>query len=83
MKRFTRSDLIRAVIETLEEAGGALRDEDLFKTLKREFPDLSARELMKILLQLEFNGCIIVSSIDENTRTIELLKKCSGSHEEE
>jgi hypothetical protein len=76
LKRYTKIDIIRALLEELEDAGGSMRDTDLFRNLKKEFPDLSSREFMKYLLQLEFNGCILVTSIDENTRTVELLKKC-------
>jgi len=79
LKRYTKTDVIRALLEELEDAGGSMRDADLFRNLKKEFPDLSSKEFMKYLLILEFNGCIIVTSIDENVRTVELLKKCFES----
>ncbi len=76
MKRYTKTDVIRALLEELEDSGGSMIDADLYKNLKKEFPDLSAKDFLKYLLILEFNGCIVVTSIDENIRTVELLKKC-------
>jgi hypothetical protein len=79
--KISKSNILKIILNELEEAGGAMRDKDLFEILRRDIPDLSMKEFNRYLLILEFNGCIDVSTIGENLRAVNLIKKCQEKEE--
>ncbi|MDH5780434.1 MAG: hypothetical protein OEZ29_07545 [Candidatus Bathyarchaeota archaeon] len=62
------------VIEFLESKG-ALTDDDLFGLLKEAYDDVGFGELNKVLLRLEIEGRIRVSSSVKGKRRVELREK--------
>jgi Fe2+ or Zn2+ uptake regulation protein len=59
-------------VEILYKKGGALTDEELYKTLEKEYGRLSHRELNKTLIRLEIHGVIHVSRLTKNKKRVEL-----------
>jgi hypothetical protein len=62
------------IIEFLESKG-ALTDDDLFGLLKEAYDDVGFGELNKVLLRLEIEGRIRVSSSVRGKRRVELREK--------
>jgi len=62
------------VIEFLESKG-ALTDDDLFGLLKEAYDDVGFGELNKVLLRLEIEDRIRVSSSVKGKRRVELREK--------
>ena len=62
------------VIEFLESKG-ALTDDDLFGLLKEAYDDVGFGELNRVLLRLEIEGRIRVSSLVRGKRRVELREK--------
>lgn len=62
------------VVELLESKG-ALTDEDLFGLLRETYDDVGFGELNKVLLRLEIEGRIRVSSSVRGKRRVELRER--------
>ncbi len=61
------------LMETLDSNKGALNDAPLFKLLKKSNHDLNNRGFNKVLLRLELEGLIHVSTLTKKKRRIELV----------
>jgi hypothetical protein len=61
------------LVETLDSNKGSLDDAQLFKLLKKSNHDLSDRGFNKVLLRLELEGLIHVSTLTKKKRRIELV----------
>jgi len=62
------------VVELLESKGG-LTDEELFGLLREAYEDVGFGELNRVLLRLEIEGRIRVSSSVRGKRRVELREK--------
>lgn len=75
VKSWRGHPLETTVIEVLEKKG-ALGDEDLLGFLKDAgFGDISFGELNRVLLRLEIEGVVYVSSLARAKRRVELRKR--------
>lgn len=63
-----------AIVETLEKKG-AMTDVDLFSLLKERHGEVGFGAFNKVLMRLEIEGRIHVSSALKNKRRVELIKK--------
>ena len=61
------------LVETLDSNKGSLNDTQLFKLLKKSNRDLSDRIFNKVLLRLELEGLIQVSTLTKKKRRIDLV----------
>lgn len=74
MSRFLEAKPLHTVlVEILESNKGSLSDAQLLKMLKKSNRELSDRVFNKILLRLELEGLIHVSTLTKNRRRIELV----------
>ena len=62
------------ILELLESKG-ALTDDELFGLLREVYDDVGFGELNRVLLKLEIEGRIRVSSLVRGKRRVELRKK--------
>ncbi|QKQ99966.1 hypothetical protein GWK48_05860 [Metallosphaera tengchongensis] len=63
--------LIYVVLEKLRKTNGTIKDEDLYKEVKKSVNyEVSYSDFLKALMSLEIRGIISVSLIRENTRMI-------------
>ncbi|BCS92189.1 hypothetical protein L3N51_01694 [Metallosphaera sp. J1] len=66
--------LIYIVLEKLRKINGTIRDEDLYKEIKKDVNyEFSFSDFLKALMALEIRGVISVSLIRENTRMVTYL----------
>ncbi|AWS00584.1 hypothetical protein [Metallosphaera hakonensis] len=66
--------LIYVIIEKLRKINGTIKDEDLFKEVKKDISyEISFGDFLKALMSLEIRGIISVSLIRENTRMVTYL----------
>ncbi|ABP94388.1 MULTISPECIES: hypothetical protein [Metallosphaera] len=66
--------LIYIVLEKLRKINGTIRDEDLYKEVKKDVNyEFSFSDFLKALMALEIRGVISVSLIRENTRMVTYL----------
>lgn len=63
------------LVETLDSNKGSMNDTQLFKLLKKSNSDLSQRIFNKVLLRLELEGLIHVSTLTKKKRRIDLVLK--------
>ncbi|UCD72832.1 MAG: hypothetical protein JSW01_05110 [Candidatus Bathyarchaeota archaeon] len=61
------------LVETLDSNKGSMNDTQLFKLLKKSNRDLSERIFNKVLLRLELEGLIHVSTLTKKKRRIDLV----------
>ncbi|WEU39685.1 MAG: hypothetical protein OdinLCB4_004145 [Candidatus Odinarchaeum yellowstonii] len=54
---------------------GVILDDELYTILKKDYPDLSYKELNRMLMELEIQGLIYVSQITKSKRRVELVKE--------
>lgn len=74
MSRFLEAKPLHTLlVETLDSNKGSLDDAQLFKLLKKSNHDLSDRGFNKVLLRLELEGLIHVSTLTKKKRRIELV----------
>ncbi|AEB95964.1 MAG: hypothetical protein QXR57_00430 [Metallosphaera sp.] len=66
--------LIYIITETLRKMNGSVKDEDLFKEVKKNANyEVSFSDFLRALMSLEIRGVISVSLIRENSRMITYL----------
>lgn len=65
--------LTSSIVEALER-NGALKAEDLYKSVKKLHSDLERRVFEENLMVLELQGLIRVYSMSRDKRRVELLK---------
>ena len=63
------------LVEALESSNGSLTDAQLLKLLKKSNRDLNDHSFNKVLLRLELEGLIHVSTLTKNRRRIELARQ--------
>lgn len=61
------------LVETLDSNKGSMNDTQLFKQLKKSNRDLSESTFNKVLLRLELEGLIHVSTLTKKKRRIDLV----------
>ncbi len=54
---------------------GVILDDELYTLLKKDYPDLSYKELNHMLMELEIQGLVYVSQITKTKRRVELVKE--------
>jgi len=62
------------IVEILEKKG-AMADEELFDVLRETREDLGFGALNKILMKMEVQGKVYVSSLTKGKRRVELMKR--------
>jgi hypothetical protein len=60
------------ILEILQRKG-AVKDTELYEMLKESFGELGIGEFNKILMSMEVQGLIIVSSLTRGKRRVELV----------
>jgi len=75
MSKTWRAHPLHTVAMEILKRKGALTDAELFELLKEEFEDLGFSELNKLLMRLEIEGKIYVSSLTRGKRRIEFIKE--------
>ena len=65
--------LYTAIVETLERKG-PLTDAELFDLIKSDYEGIGFGDLNKVLLKLEVEGRIYVSTLTKGKRRVELKK---------
>lgn len=74
--RTWRGHPLKTVIVEVLKRKGALSDDDLLSSLKETgFEDVSFGQLNKVLLRLEVEGIVYVSSLARGKRRVELRKR--------
>jgi len=68
---YSRHMASRKALEILIERGGAMRDRELYEQL-RKFYDMSFKDFLSLLLSLEINGYVIVETISEDIRAVNI-----------
>ncbi|MHA1754123.1 MAG: hypothetical protein ACTSYR_01225 [Candidatus Odinarchaeia archaeon] len=63
------------VLSILERRQGVILDDELYTILKKDYPDLSYKQLNNILMDLEIKGIIHVSQITKTKRKVEIIKE--------
>lgn len=63
------------VLSILAKRQGVILDDELYMILKKDYPDLSYKELNRMLMELEIQGLIYVSQITKTKRRVELVKE--------
>jgi hypothetical protein len=64
------------ILETLSRKG-AITDMELFDMVSGEFDDIGFADVNRLLMNLEIEGKIYVSSLTKGKRRVELIKKKS------
>lgn len=72
MRTWRIRPIYTAIIEQLERTGSLTRDE-LMKTLRETYGDLSVQELNKALMKMEIEGLIRVSQLARGKMMVELV----------
>lgn len=73
LKNWKPHPLSTAVVETLERKG-PLNDEELFDIVKQDYEEIGFGDLNKVLLKLEVEGRVYVSTLTKGKRRVELKK---------
>jgi hypothetical protein len=74
--RTWRGHPLKTVIVEVLKRKGALSDDDLLSSLKETgFEDVSFGQLNKVLLRLEVEGIVYVSSLARGKRRVELRER--------
>jgi len=66
------------IVEILEKKG-AMSDEDLFDLLRETHEDLGFGDVNKMLMNMELQGIVHVSSLTKGKRRVELVKRKESS----
>ena len=74
MKTWKIRPLYTSIIEELEREG-SLTDEELLKTLRQVYGDLTLSELNKALMKMEIEGMVQVSYLARGKRMVELVRR--------
>ena len=61
-----------ALVEALTKKQGVSTDVELYDLLKKSYDDLNYRSLNRVLMKLEVEGMIHVSSLTKTKRRVEL-----------
>jgi len=79
MKTWKPHPLDLTIVETLERKG-PMTDEELLDLLKETNEDLGFGALNQLLMKLEVQGKIYVSSLTKGKRRVELVKRKEPSY---
>lgn len=77
VKTWRPHPLYTAIVETLERKG-PLTDAELLDLIKSDYEGIGFGDLNKVLLKLEVEGRIYVSTLTKGKRRVE-LKKATGT----